>query len=731
MIYGHILRYLPTAVIFLVFAGLVSQAQTPVLDSLIRASEEPSLNDSIRCKILTDLARNLSPHDPQKSIQYADRAIRLAEELPQKKFLANAYSAKASCHLRTRNYPASLELYQKALSINESIQNKQGIASNFNNIGLIFQANFQYPKALEYFFRTVEINQETGNQSMLLQVYGNIGNIYFDLEDYAKAVQYNEKALSIAKATSNMTFQSGILNNLGNAYDKMGDKKIALTHKLQALALSEHAGDKKNTCSSLLNIGNLYKDIGDWTRANEFYEKALPLAENIKDEEVIGSTLLGLGEVQLKNKNSSIAKAYTNRALDMAKQKGLSILEANSWDNLSKIFEKEGQLDSAYFAYRQFISVKQKVDNAEVQKQITRTALQFEFSKTEDSLKQQQLLTDAKLQQSILQAQKQEQEIKLQQNAIQLAVKEKQVQRLLFLKTEADLEVAQGQNKIKEEQLIAAENEKKLQTAQVNLQKTRLDLQQQELQSQKNQRIYYISGLGLLAMLSFSFYRNFVGQKKSNRIIEAEKRKSDNLLLNILPQEVADELKEKGETAARSYQAVTVLFTDFVDFTKVAEKLTPEQLVQELHECFRAFDEIAEGHGMEKIKTIGDAYMAAAGLPVDDPRHAEKAALTALGIRDFILERQKSKPDTFRIRIGLHSGPVVAGIVGAKKFAYDIWGDTVNTASRMESASEPGKINISGETCKLLQNNFQLEYRGKLHAKNKGEIDMYFLERMK
>ncbi len=728
MILKQIKKHFPFCILFSLFVLTKSTAQSPLLDSLSNLAETYLKDDTIRCKILTDLARNLSPYNPGKGISYADQAILLGELLPQKKFLANAYSAKAACHLRARNFPSSLDLYLKALDINEKINNKQGIANNYNNIGLIYQSNFQYPKALEYFYRTVEINTETGNQNALLQVYGNIANIYFELEDYDKSVQYNQKALSIAEANSNTTFQSGIFNNLGNAYDKKGDKSLALTHKLKALSLSERLGDKKNITSSLLNIGNLYKDLGEWTLAKEYYERALPLAEEIKDEEVIASTLLGRGEVLLQKGESSLAKSNTLQALNISVTTGLSIIEANCWDNLSRIYEKENRLDSAYLAYKQYILVKQKVDNAEVQKQITRTALQFEFSKTEDSLRQQQLLTDVKLQQSILQAQKQEQEIKLQQNVIQLAKKEKEVQRLEYLKTEAELQVSQSQNKIKEEQLTVAENEKKLQSAQVKLQKTQLNLQEQELQSQKNQRIFFISGLGLLTLLSFSFYRNYQNQKRSNLIIESEKSKSDKLLLNILPHEVAEELKEKGETEARSYQSVTVLFTDFVDFTKVAENLKPEELVQELHECFRSFDQIAERNGMEKIKTIGDAYMAAAGLPVDDPLHAEKAAQAALDIRNFMLDRHRVKPDTFRIRLGLNSGPVVAGIVGVKKFAYDIWGDTVNTAARMESASEPGKINVSGETCRLIQHKFKLEYRGKLTAKNKGEIDMYFLE---
>lgn len=210
--------------------------------------------------------------------------------------------------------------------------------------------------------------------------------------------------------------------------------------------------------------------------------------------------------------------------------------------------------------------------------------------------------------------------------------------------------------------------------------------------------------------------------------LKVEKRKSDELLLNILPSEVAEELKSTGATKARLYDEVTVMFTDFVDFTKAGEKMNPEELVAELDTCFKAFDAIISKHGIEKIKTIGDAYLAVCGLPNGEPLHAEKIALAALEITDFIARRRQVLGDkAFDIRVGLHSGPVVAGIVGVKKFAYDIWGDTVNTAARMQQGSEPGKINISETTHALLSNLFTIEDRGVVEAKNKGGLKMYFL----
>jgi class 3 adenylate cyclase len=218
--------------------------------------------------------------------------------------------------------------------------------------------------------------------------------------------------------------------------------------------------------------------------------------------------------------------------------------------------------------------------------------------------------------------------------------------------------------------------------------------------------------------------------RQRNKISKARKR-SDELLLNILPEEVAEELKAKGSADAKQFDEVTVMFTDFKGFTQISEKLSPTELVNEIHTCFKAFDGIITKHKIEKIKTIGDSYMCAGGLPVANTTNATDVVNAALEIQQFMkqhLQRRKMEnKEPFEIRIGIHTGPVVAGIVGVKKFAYDIWGDTVNIASRMESSGEAGKVNISGSTYRLVKDTFTCIHRGKIQAKNKGEIDMYFV----
>jgi len=209
--------------------------------------------------------------------------------------------------------------------------------------------------------------------------------------------------------------------------------------------------------------------------------------------------------------------------------------------------------------------------------------------------------------------------------------------------------------------------------------------------------------------------------------LEDEKKKTDALLRNILPEEIVNEIKTKGNVKPRHYTAVSILFTEFNDFDLITSQVEPNLLLSELNEVFEIFDGIIQKYNLEKLKTIGDSYMIAAGLPEKLKDHAERIIQAAIDMQSYIKNRNLKKDIKLEMKAGIHSGPVVAGIVGMNKFTYDIWGDTVNIASRMASGCEPGKINISGETYILVKDEFTCIHRGKLNAKGKGEIDMYFV----
>ncbi len=704
------------------------QGQQAQLDSLLRLEKTYLKEDSVRAKLLYDIARRYNAVDPSQGMKYAEMGVQLSAKQSDKKFLANALSVLGSNSLLQADYPKALDSYQKALEINEQTGNIQGQGNNLNNIGLVYYSIFDYPRALEYYQKTLRINERTGNKNNLANCLGNIGNIYNELQDYANALEYYEKALALSESLGNLRNVAGNLGNIGNVYTQLKNNKKALEYKQRALKINEQLGNQSWIANNLGNIGNVYIQLADYPAALDYHNRALAIAEKINDKKGLAASYASIGNVHYLQQKYALACQHEMKALELANEVGLLPTASEALLQLSKIYEATEKFDSAYLAYQGHIALKDSINNVEKQREVTQKVLKFEFARKEDSLRQHQIITDAKLEQQTLLAAKRQQELELKQTAINLANKEKELQHLAYLKSQADLRLEQSATREKQELLNLAENEKKLQAAQVNLQQTQLALKDRELQTQKIQRFLYLGGILLLSLLSFFIFRNFLNQQKLNKVIQAEKLKSDNLLLNILPAEVAGELKENGQAMARQFDAVTVLFTDFVNFTQISEKLSAQDLVSELHRNFMAFDEIMERHGLEKIKTIGDAYMAVSGLPQASPSHAYSAAQAALDIRDFVQQQQNTPHYPFQIRIGLHSGPVVAGIVGAKKFAYDIWGDTVNTAARMESSGEPGKINMSGATYALLKDAFACSYRGKISAKNKGDVDMYFLE---
>ena len=215
---------------------------------------------------------------------------------------------------------------------------------------------------------------------------------------------------------------------------------------------------------------------------------------------------------------------------------------------------------------------------------------------------------------------------------------------------------------------------------------------------------------------------------RTEESLMAEQKKSDDLLHNILPANIIRDLKESGKTIPKRHNNVTILFTDFEGFTELVASISAITLVNELNDIFGRFDEIMEETGVEKIETIGDAYMAACGLEEEITNHADHCINAAQKMLSYLEERNKSHEIIWRMRVGIHSGTIVAGVVGKKKFAYDLFGDTINTASRIESAGEAGKINISSSTYELVKNDFTCLSRGKIFAKGKGELEMYFVK---
>lgn len=324
-------------------------------------------------------------------------------------------------------------------------------------------------------------------------------------------------------------------------------------------------------------------------------------------------------------------------------------------------------------------------------------------------------------------------------------------QKQTLLKTQGD-KLSQMAIDIKEKKSenIRQESILKEQKSAIALQKDKIETQStiltQQLEKLSLQKIIINLGIALLILLSilgYFIYRSYKIKKQSiialkeknkvieeqKRLVETEKEKTEALLLNILPFKVAEDLKFKGFTEPEEFREVSVFFSDFVGFTEISSGLPPKVLIDELNILYTAFDNIMQKHNCERIKTIGDAYMAVCGMPVPDPKHALQMVEAAREILDFIEKRKETAPIKWQLRIGIHSGRVVGGIVGVKKFIYDIFGDTINVASRMESNGLPMRINVSETTYNLVKENYNFEKREPIEVKGKGLTDMYFLKK--
>ena len=513
----------------------------------------------------------------------------------------------------------------------------------------------------------------------------------------------------------------------------------------EATSNEERLGLKYQIASLLINK--------DRNKSERYAKEAFAIAQDKRDAGMQTQVSFLLGRIYEKQRNDRNAKVWFESSLKYAKQsKDVDYIIKNV-EKISDIYTKDRKFRDAYNvakdAFQYFSTTGQSVSemrsNYDVQKaRITRQ--ERELLKQKKELEGQIALLEqdreklAGRNSNLSRKTKELEEERVQILDEKMTAEEERLQ-IEEEKQRIEEEVSQQRTRIskmtdeqKEAEIINAQLKADALEKQTALEMAELENERSRLYS------YGLAGLAVLLILTaILFYARYRSKKKSerelqekNKLIEHERRRSDELLLNILPAEIATELKENGKAQAQKYTDTTVLFTDFVNFTSIAEKLTPEQLVEELDNCFKAFDFIISQYkDIEKIKTIGDAYMAASGLVGRKtlPTNLVKAALEMQQFLDEVkAERQTRGVPYFEARIGLHTGPVVAGVVGINKFAYDIWGDTVNIAARMESNCEAGKVNISETTRNLVQYQFKTTYRGKIRAKNKGEVDMYYVE---
>lgn len=721
--------------LFVVQMNAQKQGQS-LIDSLL--TELPrAKTERQKALVLNDLSNSYGPIDSKKAIQYGEIALNLAQKNGWKDVLSRSYNLLGMNYQRIKNYETAIDYYLKALKINEDAGNKKNIASLAASIGSLYYSKKDNSNALDYYLRATKINEEIGNKKSLLVLYSNIGNVYNDMSNTPKALEYFLKSSDLNETNGNQKEVASMSTNIANIYKSQNNPK-ALEYFLKSLKINETLNNVKGEALNANSVGSLYFAQGNYINAIDNYSKSQKAFEQIGNKEGAARNLGNIGIAYLEMAQDSRSTSDRQQSLQQAIDKldsSVKQLEAVGSNDVGQQFAKSLTFAKSLSAgaiptkdsntkrgiKRDTVYIREDRSKEYSQAQAT---LKSEYSRKQDSIKLESrnkelsLSKEMDLQQLKFEYEKKQAQAKTDEERLQLKLEEEAKRQRIESNYKTLINAVQT-----EKALAQAKQEKKNVLAQI------------EIKRQKNIRNATTVFAVLMLIMAFLVYRNYRNQKKSykliaeaNRIILIEKQRSEDLLLNILPIEIAEELKTSGKIKARFFNEVSVLFTDFVDFTQTSEKLKAEQLVDELHACFSAFDEIIGRNGLEKIKTIGDSYMAVCGLPDFSEDHAKRAVQAAIEIRDFISERKKHE-NVFEIRIGINSGQVVAGIVGVKKFAYDIWGDTVNTASRMESSGEAGKVNISQSTQALVKDDFQCTYRGKISAKNKGEVDMYFVEK--
>ncbi len=540
----------------------------------------------------------------------------------------------------------------------------------------------------QYARELIELAKREDDPLYLYRGYTQLGNTHQLAGELDIALENHLKALEVAQYG---TFLPGIgvgiaYMAIADDYSKMEDSENASLYYDKAISLLREGGNQGALANALYNAGDFYFNEEQYDRALEHFEESAFIFKEIDHLSGSAYTLGDIGRILAIQGKNEEAKDYLERAIVYLEELQDHYPIAVYLISLSEIAAANNDLDASLeYANRS-----------------------LELSKAR-GLKEQ--ISEAHLQLYNLHELAGNHQTSLRHYIDYVAFRDSvrniaTVQQMANLRT--DYEVAQKQIEV--------------------------DLGNQRARNGLIVSIATGIGLILLGLLALAMHRRNQYMQKTKKIIEEEQARSEELLLNILPKQTAEELKEKGEVTAKKFESVSVLFTDFVGFTKYAEMLDPEILVQSMDFYYAHFDTIIDRYSLEKIKTVGDSYMCAGGLPFEDEAHAVKIVNAARDIVAFVEKAKDDKDEKnvrFDIRIGINSGPVVAGVVGTRKFAYDIWGDTVNVASRMESHSETGKINISENTYALVKDQFECEARGDIAIKNHGKMKMYFVEQHK
>ena len=585
----------------------------------------------------------------------------------------------------------AIEIALQAKAQADKIDFKKGSAYALKNVGLGYYYQAKYVETLDYWEQSLKIFEALQDDIGIANLLNNIAAIYVNKGDDTRGLEYALRSLKLSEKTGDKLRILSALNTIGTIYfnkKDTADKVKALSYMIAALPLCEAIGNKDALGIISENIGEIYLTIDQPEKALPYLERSIQALGEAANSSVAYNSI---GKLYLKKKDYNQALSYHNKALDIAeKAKSPRHIEQTLRD-IANLYKEQKDYTTALNYYERSRIMAEEL-NAVSDLQDIYSGMAIAYSNTRDyknAFKYQEMLGNIN-------------------DTIYTIDRDKKLGSIQF---EFDLQKKQSE---------------------INLLTKDKDLQIVQTKRQKFAKNAFMIGSFLAFIIAALIYRSYRDKVKTHLLVDRQKNEIEHLLLNVLPKEVAKELQLTGRATPRHYKSVAVMFTDFRGFTLLTDHMSPAELVAELDACFNVFDEIIAKHNLEKIKTIGDSYMCASGIPVEDEMYVLKIVRAGLEIQQYIVSNNEKRLEKglepWYLRIGIHVGPVVAGVVGKMKYAYDIWGSTVNIASRMESNGEPGKVNISSATYELIKDYYECSHRGKISAKNVGEVDMYFIE---
>lgn len=660
----------------LCFILLICLACLPVFANSRATDLEKQLKTaagSEKVRILNALSEQLIEKDPEKSLEYAKEALPLAVQLKLPNAEADSLNNIGYALFRQGEYQEAVKQFQSAIATAQAIGYLKGTGMGRNGYGLVWLALNEYANAQNDFEAAMSLFKEADYPQGEAYALSNIGTVHTSSGSYDKALKAYLEALRIDEALNNRDEMATVYNNIGLVNARQNNFEAANTYYDKALNIYEADGNDLGRADTYMNLGSFFQNFGYFEEATGFFNQALSLSKTLDSPSRIAGALNALGYAFELSNDSENALRYYSQALQLGQDIGDREITINAYNNIGTVHNKAGDYQSA---------LDNHIQALEASKEIT-----YELG-LESSLKN--IANDYQAMGNFQDAN----HYFILYNELRDALNEREQSRnLANAQTLYETE--------KKDQQIAS---------------------QQEEIAEKEKRARILMGIVAAVLLFLTVTAT------QAVIISREKKKSEALILNILPAKVAEDLKKTGRTEPERFENVSILFSDIVGFTSISSTLDPHRLIHELNDIFTRFDAIMDTHGCQRIKTIGDAYFAISGLPDPDPDHAAKIVRAAKDMLVCLEERNRKEELHWEIRVGVHTGPVVGGVVGVKKYIYDVFGDTVNTASRMESNGAPMRINISEQTREALGDLFAFEERDPLPVKGKGLVKMFFIE---